>query len=111
MERSKIETYVGFALRAGKCRCGTNSVATLKRAHVLLLCATASENTAKEAAKLARKLNCRAVLCKGMTLEQLTHRENCKVAAITDRSLANAVLANLDEQFTEYQVGEAVTNG
>lgn len=111
MERSKIETYVGFALRAGKCRCGTNAVATLKRAYVLLLCASASENTAKEAAKLAKKLNCRAVLCKGMPLERLTHRENCKVAAITDRSLAGAILENLDEQFTEYHAGEAVTNG
>ena len=105
-KRSKIESYVGFAMRAGKCRCGMNSVASLKGAHVLLLCATASANTAKEAAKLAGKFR-----CKGAALETLTHREGCKVAAVTDRSLARAILEHLDEQFTEYQAGEAVTNG
>lgn len=110
-KRSKIESYVGFAMRAGKCRCGMNSVASLKVAHVLLLCATASGNTAKEAAKLAGKFRCKLVLCKGAALETLTHREGCKVAAVTDRSLARAILEHLDEQFTEYQAGEAVTNG
>ena len=110
-KRSKIESYVGFAMRAGKCRCGMNSVASLKGAHVLLLCATASANTAKEAAKLAGKFRCKLVLCKGAALETLTHREGCKVAAVTDRSLARAILEHLDEQFTEDQAGEAVTNG
>lgn len=61
--------------------------------------------------KLAGKFRCKLVLCKGAALETLTHREGCKVAAVTDRSLARAILEHLDEQFTEYQAGEAVTNG
>ena len=96
---NKIATYVGFSIKSRNCKMGVNAVATLKSAEILILCHTASENTKKEADKLARKFNCPIIEPTEKTLEQLAHRENAKVMAIADKSLSLAILSNSDEDF------------
>lgn len=98
-KRSKVETFVGFALRKRALITGANSVRTLKKAKLLLLCATAAENTRSDALGLALKWRCPLVECK-ISLEDITGKANCKIAAMTDKDLANAVLNNLDENFS-----------
>ena len=55
--KTKAETYIGFAMRAGKFRIGTNAVLTLKRMDLLIVCKSASDNTKKHAQKIAREYN------------------------------------------------------
>lgn len=98
-KKSKVETFIGFAMRTGNFRIGTNAVATLKRAELVIVCNSASENTKKEADKLARKFRCPIIEPKVKTLEELTHRENAKVMAIADKSLSKAILSNSEEDF------------
>lgn len=104
MTRSKVETFIGFAIRAGKFRLGVNAIGTIKKADLFIMCDSISDNGKKDAIKLARKFHVKIVISKKMKLEDLTAKENCKLMAITDKSLATAILDNLDENFTEYRM-------
>ncbi len=107
MTRSKVETFIGFAIRAGKFRLGTNAIATLKKAELLIMCDSISENGRKEAQKLARKLRVKILVSKAIKLEDLTGKEKCKLMAVTDKALATAIIDNLDENFTEYRMEDS----
>ena len=100
-KKTKSETFIGFAMRTGKFRIGTNAVATLKKAQLMIVCNTASDNTKKEADKLAKKFNCPMLETKNKSLEQITHRENAKVMAVCDKQLSDAILNNSEEDFTQ----------
>lgn len=100
-QKSKAETFVGFAIRSGKYRIGTNAAQTLKHAALIIVCGTAAENTKKEADKLAKKFSCPIIEATGITLEKLTHRENAKVMAIADKGLSQAILDNSEKDFTK----------
>ena len=99
MQRSKVLTYLGFAKKSGNLRSGVNAIGTLKRANLLILCHTASQNTEKDAKKLCVKLGC-PMLKSMLSVEEITGKENCKLLAITDENLAKAMLDNLDDNFT-----------
>lgn len=100
MEKSKGETFIGFAIRARKCKIGVNACATLKKAKLVIVCKTAAENTFKEAEKLSARFFCPMLITKEKTLKEMTHKENAKVMAITDVALARAVLS-VKEEFNE----------
>lgn len=103
MEKSKPLTFIGFALRARKARSGVNAIKTLKgNVFVLIICETASKNTFDEAVSLAKKFNVPLVVSKTYKIEDLVKKENCKLLAIQDESLGNAVLQNLDSHFQKY---------
>jgi ribosomal protein L30E len=97
--KSKAETFIGFAIRTGKFRIGTNAVQTLKRAYLMIVCSTASQNTKEQAEKIAKKFHCQLIETASTTLEQLTHRENAKVMAIADKNLSVAILENMEKDF------------
>jgi CO dehydrogenase/acetyl-CoA synthase epsilon subunit len=97
--KSKAETFIGFAIRTGKFRIGTNAVQTLKRAYLMIVCSSASQNTKEQAEKIAKKFHCQLIETASATLEQLTHRENAKVMAIADKNLSVAILENMEKDF------------
>ena len=101
MNKSKAETFVGFAVRAGKLRSGANTLSTLKKAYLILVCRTAAENTVKIAVKYAEKYRCAALITTEKELFEITHKDGVKIAAITDRALAKAIRDNAAEVFTE----------
>ncbi len=101
--RDKIYSYIGFAVKAGKVRLGVNAISTLKGGiPLLLLCGTASDNTKKDALKLAKKYGSVVVVSKEDKLEDVFSKENCKLAAILDASLASAIIDNLNEKFAQF---------
>lgn len=106
MDKSKVETFIGFAMRTGNFRIGANASATLKRAFIVIVCKSASENTKKDALKLANRFNCPLVETQAKTLEEITHRENAKVMAIADKKLSVAILENLEKDITHENLGE-----
>ena len=99
--KSKAETFIGFAVKCGKFRSGQNTLATIKSAHIILVCETAAENTKKTAEKYAAKYRCKAYITVGVKLCDLAHKDGIKIAAITDNSLAKAVADNADTILTE----------
>ncbi len=98
-DASKALRYLGFALKSRTLRTGVNTAATLKEGYLVLLCATAGADTAAEAEKLARRLSCPLVVC-SIPVAEIAHKENCKLAVLTEPNLAKAVLDNLDDNFT-----------
>ena len=49
-ERSKLQSYLGFSIRAGKLVMGVNAIeCTRKRIYALVMCSSAAKNTRKEA--------------------------------------------------------------
>lgn len=86
---------------------GSNSIATVKKAYLILLCASASDNTKKLAQKYCKKFHCDLMLTH-KPLEDLCGKENCKISAITDKNLAKAVLENKDENFSVYSGGNGL---
>ena len=98
-KRAKAESYLGFCLRARKITLGTGATDCLKNGvHLIIVCSTASENCFKLAKKFAKRHSCPLMVCKS-GLENAVHRPGCKIAAITDRELAQAVISSADENF------------
>ena len=92
MGGGNIKTYLGFARRAGKLTLGVNAVSTLKGGVYLLVADdSASENTKKEIEKLVKKLSVPIVWTIG--LDTLVGKEFCKLAAVCEPHLAEAILA------------------
>lgn len=106
MQRSKTESYIGFARRAGKLTCGTEAVERQKKdVYLLLVCGEAAENTKKKAVKLQRRFGCPLLQSRGETLEEITGVANCRIAAVRDAELAKAVLAADEKLFTKFSGG------
>lgn len=90
MERSKTETYLRFARRAGKLTLGVQAAATVGRgAYLLVADESVAPNNKKEIEKLQRKFACPLVYVKN--LEDMTDKANCKLALVRDKSLAEAI--------------------
>jgi len=102
-KKSKAETFIGFLMRSKKYRIGMNAVQTLKKANLIIVCHSASENTKQEAKKTALKLHAKVLYTVSKTLEEMTHKENAKVMAVLDKDLANAIINQTEK---EYITGE-----
>lgn len=92
--KTKAQTFVGFAVKANKFRSGANTLATVKKAFLILVCRSASGNTKKIAEKYAKKYGCPLLITEGTDLSELACKQGIKIAAVTDRSLANAIVLN-----------------
>ncbi|MBQ3571640.1 MAG: hypothetical protein IJA15_02310 [Clostridia bacterium] len=99
VSRSKVETFLGFAIKSRALSMGTNTIATVKKAFLIIVCDSASEGTKKIALSYAKKFSCPLMVSKKL-LEDITLKENCKVVAVTDKNLAKAIIENQDENFS-----------
>ena len=98
MIKSKAETFIGFAVRARKCKIGVNACKTLKRAKLVIVDGAAGESTKKDAASLSERFKCPLLTTK-KPLENIVFKGNAKVMAITDGALASAIFENKEEDF------------
>lgn len=98
----KVETYLGFCLRARKIALGSGSVDILKKGvYLIIVCSTASENTFSLALKFKNRFFCPLIVC-NTGLENAVHRAGCKIAAVRDPELAKAICANADGDYELY---------
>lgn len=103
--QSKLQTFIGFAIKSRNIKRGVNAVSTLKRANLLILCSSATENTFKDAEKLAKKLNAKLYVLQSVKLEDLVNKSLCKLVAVTDKGLADAIINCNDNRLKEYSGG------
>ena len=99
INRSKVETFIGFAIKSRSISMGSNTIATLKRAYLIIVCDSASEGTKKTAQSYANKFSCPLMVSKTL-IEDIVFKENCKILAITDKNLAKAIIENQNENFS-----------
>ena len=93
--RSKTESYLGFCKRAGKLTLGINGTAAQKKVCLLVADEGASENSKKEIQKLKERFSCPLIWAE--ELGAMTGKEGCKLAAVRDRALADAILRESPE--------------
>ncbi|MBQ3042664.1 MAG: hypothetical protein IJD47_05655 [Clostridia bacterium] len=90
---SKIETYIGFAIRKGSVVFGVDNIKYYrKKMYLLVYTPTLSQNSLD-----VLKLTSETVGCPLSQIDdyEMLQRKNCKALAICDKSLANAILENL----------------
>lgn len=108
MVKGKVETYIGFCIKARKIALGSGSIDVVKKGvYLVMVCSSASDNTLKLAIKYKNRFSCPLVICKTL-LEDVVHKPNCKVAAIRDESLAHAILENLGDEYELYADGGGI---
>ena len=91
---SKIETYVGFAIRKGSVVYGCDSIKTYrKKMWALLYTPSLSENSLSVLKDVAQRVD-RPLVC--IPEMEILTKKNCKALAICDKSLADAILENLN---------------
>lgn len=102
---SKLITYLGFSIKAGKITFGIDRMEKLRKAKLLLYDEDLSDNSKKQANKFAAGWCCPVIVCKEIPLAELLHKKGCKAAALTDENLAKAVLTTVkdNEKFSLFE--------
>ena len=91
---TKIETYIGFAIKKGSVVYGCDSIKTYrKKIYALLYTPSLSDNSLSVLREVATRID--RPLAQIPEIEILS-KKNCKALAICDKSLANAILENLN---------------
>ena len=98
-ERIKAAVYIGFAIKSGKIKLGTDCLERAKKCAVVIVCESASQNCMEKAKSLSGKFGCTLLKTSGVKLEDIVYKKNCKLAGITDMNLARAVEDNMEENF------------
>lgn len=99
MAKGKIETYIGFCLRANKITLGSGAIATLRGGvYLIILDGNAAKNSKRLALKFKRRFACPLITC-GAGFAEAVNKQDCRIAAIRDKELAKAILSNLDNNY------------
>ena len=106
--KSKIETYLGFCVRARKLVFGAEE-AEKQRKGVFLLISDGSigPNSLKILLKAKERLGCPLLTTAEGVLGECLHKPTVKAVAVKDKNLASAILAALEgePQFKLYSGG------
>ena len=91
--KSKVETYIGFAIKKGSVVLGCDSIKTYKKRMQLLLYTTSlSDNSLSVLKEVSARTGCPLAQIDDYDILKM---RNCKALAICDKSLSNAILENL----------------
>lgn len=90
---SKVETYIGFAIKKGSAVFGCDNIEKYrKKVYLLLGTKTLSPNSLSVLQMVAAK---RGIKLLEIDDYDLLTKRNCKALAICDKSLADAIVGNL----------------
>ena len=99
MEKSKIETYLGFCIRARKIIFGAETIEKQKKGVFLLVIDVAiGKNSLKPILRAQEKLGCPLYITDEGVLAEWVHRPAVKAVAVTDDHLASAILSVADSE-------------
>lgn len=108
MEKSKIETYLGFCIRARAIVFGAEMIERRKKGvYLLVVDGNIGKNSLKSILNARERLGCPLYITDEGTLAEWTHRPAVKAVAITDNNLASAMLkaADGEPKFKSYSGG------
>lgn len=90
---SKIETYIGFAIKKGSVVFGCDNIARYrKKMYLLLFTQSLSLNSREIIDSVSTRFG---IQQKEVEEFEILKKRNCKALAICDKSLADAIAANL----------------
>lgn len=109
MEKSKIETYLGFSIRSRQIIFGAETIEKQKKGVFLLVIdGGIGKNSLKPILRAKEKLGCPLYITDAGALAEWVHRPAVKAVAITDKNLASAIIENADGEpkFKLYSGGD-----
>lgn len=99
MLSTRINTFVGFAVRAGKIVWGTDNVlAWKKKLRLILASENVSENALEKLRRYAESKPADLKVLGSDAVAELTHRDGVKVIGITDKNLSDAIVQELERK-------------
>ena len=99
MEKSKIETYLGFSIRSRNIIFGAEMIEKKKKGVFLLVIdGSIGKNSLKSILNAQEKLGCPLYSTDAGVLAEWVHRPAVKAAAITDKNLALAIISSADSE-------------
>lgn len=97
MEKSKIETYLGFSIRSRKIIFGAEMIERKKKGvYLLVIDGSIGKNSLKTILLAKEKLGCPLYITDEGSLAEWVHRPAVKAVAITDNNLASAMIKSAD---------------
>lgn len=108
MEKSKIQTYLGFCVRARKLVYGTDEIEAQKKGVFLIVFDEGlGESSLKTLIKTQERLACPMVQAAAGELGNALHKSAVKAVAVKDKNLALAILSVIESesQFKLYSGG------
>lgn len=91
---NKVESYIGFAIKAKKIITGQSLLKHSKeKFYLVLVCSSASKNLINLATNIAQKNECELIVS-NILLDEVSHIKDVKIMAITDENLSQAIIKN-----------------
>ncbi|MBE5744690.1 MAG: hypothetical protein E7355_00985 [Clostridiales bacterium] len=105
--KNKIETYLGFCVRARQIVFGVDEIAKQRKSWLLIIDNALGDNSQKEIQKARERLRCPLLVVEDNALGALLHKGGVKAVSIKDQNLASAILsvAENEPQFKLYSGG------
>ncbi len=108
VEKSKIETYLGFCIRSGKIVFGAEMIEKRRKGVFLLVMdGSIGKNSLKSVLRASERLGCPIYITDEGALSAWLHKPAVKAAAILDNNLASAMrkAADGEPKFKLYSGG------
>jgi hypothetical protein len=97
LEKSKIETYLGFCIRSRKIIFGAETIEKQKkRVFLLVMDGRIGKNSLKPMLRTQERLGCPLYITDEGALAEWVHRPAVRAVAITDEHLASAMIQSAD---------------
>ena len=105
MANSKLTSYIGFCFRSQKITLGSSAIGTLKGGvYLLILDGKAAKNSIRYALKYKNRFSC-PLLIYNDDFEELIKKPLCRLVAVRDKNLAQAILNSGDTGLNLYTEG------
>lgn len=96
----KIESLLGFAVKAGKIIYGFDNIETLrKKRYLIIIDKTASKRLSRHCTEFAKSKHLPLLQINHKKIEDVVHKLNCKVIAITDKQMSAAILKFANDNY------------
>ncbi len=105
LEQSKVRSYIGFCLKARKITLGSSAIGTLNGGvYLLILDGKAKKNSLRYALKYKNRFSCPLLVCND-NFEEVVNKPLCRLVAVRDKNLAEAILNSGDGGYELYTEG------
>ena len=96
----KIESILGFAVRAGKIIYGFDNIELLrKKRYLIILDNSVSQRLQRHCTEFAKSRHLPLLLIKHKKIEDVVHKFKCKVIAITDKQMSQAIMQYINGNY------------
>lgn len=95
----KVATLIGFAVKANKLIYGLEELEKGKRKRYLIVCCHSLGAKSRETAEyIARRDGVPIVVTENKLLEDIVHKNNCKIIGIANKQMSEAIMKFLSDE-------------